>query len=60
MSGNMWTVKECAAFLRYSEYTVYVKAEAGEIPSYKLSNRRLFDPKEINLRLAGKKTVQVV
>jgi excisionase family DNA binding protein len=49
------TADELALVLRCAPEKVYRLAARGELPSYKVEGRRLFDEAEISAWLAGRK-----
>lgn len=48
------TVDELASLLRCQPEKVYRLAARGDLPSYKVEGRRLFDPEEVTAWLAAR------
>lgn len=46
-TDRLWTADEVADFLGLHVQTVYSKAQAGEIPSFKIGSKRRFRRSEI-------------
>ena len=44
---QLWTVRECAAFLRLGRNAIYEMAERGELPSFRIGSRVRFVPAEV-------------
>jgi len=55
MEKNFYTIKEVAELLRASEIWVRRRVKEGEIPSYKIGGKRLFEKEELDKWTESKK-----
>ena len=53
---RLWTAEEVARFLGMHVQTVYLKANAGEIPSLKIGTKRRFRREQIEAWVAEQNT----
>ncbi len=44
---DLLTTKEVCQILRINRYTLYKLVEEGKLPSYRFSNKYMFDKKEV-------------
>ncbi len=52
-SETLWTVKDVSCYLKASKSWVYMKAEAGNLPSLRIGGLLRFEPEAIRAFVRG-------